>query len=280
MNITLLCAIAQVSRSGYYKWLKTKDEPEKDHEDYLLVAKIFKKGRFKLGFRSIKMKLASDERTVMNHKKIIRIMKKYGLRTKIRRVNPYRAIMKKTLEHTTFPNILEREFKQEIPYSVFCTDITYLPFNHRMAYLSVVKDIASNEVVGWYLSMHLEMDIVMNTLEHMQDYCKTNISSFQDILIHSDQGFHYTNPLYANKIKELNMIQSMSRKGNCIDNSPIESFFGHMKDDIDFKACKTFNELHELINEYMMYYNNERCQWDLKKMAPAQYRNHLLSAAV
>ncbi|HEY4478954.1 MAG TPA: IS3 family transposase, partial [Candidatus Paceibacterota bacterium] len=101
----------------------------------------------------------------------------------------------------------------------------------------------------------------------------------QDALIHSDQGFHYTNPLYIEQIKGLNMIQSMSRRGNCIDNAPIESFFGHLKDDVDYKDCKTFDELHSLIATYMQYYNNERQQWDLKKMTPVGYRNHLLTPA-
>jgi putative transposase len=272
--VKLLCDIAEVSRSGYYKWLEHSNEQEKDHYDYLLIKEIFDKGRSKYGFRTIQMKLLEKE-IIMNHKKILRIMKKYNLITKIRRKNPYKMIMKKSLEHRTFDNKLNREFAQLIPFKVFCTDITYIPFSHRFAYLSVVKDIASGEVVAWELSRHLEMSIVLDTVESMKD--NHNIPSYEDILIHSDQGFHYTNPLYIDKIKNLKMVQSMSRKGNCIDNAPIESFFGHMKDDIDYKNCKTFEELYLLIEEYMKYYNNERHQWDLKKMTPVVYRNHLLT---
>jgi transposase InsO family protein len=95
-------------------------------------------------------------------------------------------------------------------------------------------------------------------------------------IIHSDQGFHYTNPEYISKVKDLNLIQSMSRKGNCIDNAPIESFFGHLKDDVDCKNTKTFEELSSSINEYMDYYNNDRYQWGIQKMTPAKYKNHLL----
>ena len=102
------------------------------------------------------------------------------------------------------------------------------------------------------------------------------ISSFDNIMIHSDQGFHYTNPQYIKVVKDLNMVQSMSRKGNCIDNAPMESFFGHFKDDVDYKECRTYEELEVLIRDYIEYYNNERYQWDLKKMTPVQYRNHLL----
>ena len=210
----------------------------------------------------------------MNHKKIQRIKKKYCMITEIRRINPYRAIIKKTNEHKIFENKLNRDFKQNTPFKVFCTDITYLPYNGRIAYLSVIKDISSREIISWNMSQHLEMDIVMNTLEKMKN--NPAILSLENILFHSDQGFHYTNPLYINSIKEMNMIQSMSRKGNCIDNAPMESFFGHFKDDVDYKNCKTYEELKTLVDEYMNYYNNERYQWGIQKMTPVEYRNHLL----
>jgi transposase InsO family protein len=273
--VKILCSIAKVSRSGYYHWLKHSDEPDVDHDDYLLIKETFDAGKRKLGFRSIKMKLFSEKKIIMNHKKIIRIMKKYQLFAKIRTTNPYKSIMKKSLEHRTCENKLNRKFKQNIPFKTLSTDITYLPFKHSFVYLSVTKDIASREILGWELAKHLEMSIVINTVEKMQ----RNLISTQDVIIHSDQGFHYTNPLYIEKLKELKMIQSMSRKGNCIDNAPIESFFGHFKDDVDFKDCKTFDELYLRIEEYMEYYNHNRQQWDLKKMTPIEYRNHLLECA-
>ena len=96
-------------------------------------------------------------------------------------------------------------------------------------------------------------------------------------MIHSDQGFHYTNPEYISTVAELGMIQSMSRKGNCIDNAPMESFFGHLKDEVDYQDCRTFAELDLRVEEYVKYYNQERKQWELKKMTPVAYRNHLLT---
>jgi putative transposase len=270
-----LCTIAKVSKSGYYKWLKRSDEPEKDYDDYLLVKKIFDKGKAKYGARMIKMKL-QEEKVCMNLKKIKRIMRKYGLIAKIRRKNPYKMIMKKTQEHRTAPNILSREFTQETPYKALSTDITYLWWNHRFAYLSVIKDLASGEVLAWYLSQHLQMDLVMETIENLKR--NNGVVNFANVLIHSDQGFHYTNPQYIQKLKDLNMIQSMSRKGNCIDNAPIESFFGHLKDDVDYGKCKTYEELRLVIEEYMRYYNYERPQWERKKMTPVNYRNHLLES--
>jgi putative transposase len=275
LDIGTLCKIAKVSRGGYYKWLKHCDEPEKDYDDYLLIKKVFERGKKKLGFRSVQMKLL-EKQINFNHKKITRIMNKYGLICKIRRKNPYKNIMKKSQEHRTFENKLNRNFKQSTPFKIFCTDITYIPFNYRFAYLSVVKDIATGEIVSWKLSKHLEMDIVLGTLKNLKS---NTLVSLKDVLIHSDQGVHYTNPEYISEVAKLGMIQSMSRKGNCIDNAPIESFFGHFKDDVDYKSCRTFEQLHLLIEEYVKYYNYERYQWDLKKMTPIEYRNHLLEFA-
>jgi len=273
MRVSILCTIAGVSTSGYYVWLTQINKPQKDHGDYVLIKEQFDKGKSKWGFRTIQMKL-NDKGISMNHKKIIRIMNKYKLYTKIRKANPYKQIMKKTLEHRVCENLLDRNFFQTFPYTVFCTDITYIYLNHRFVYLSVIKDIATGEIVGWNLSRNITMELVLDTLTHMRN----NLSylSLKDIMIHSDQGFHYTNPRYQEKVRSFEMMQSMSRKGNCIDNAPIESFFGHFKDDIEYKECKTFEDLYLIIEQYMKYYNHERQQWGLKKMTPVKYRDHLL----
>jgi transposase InsO family protein len=133
----------------------------------------------------------------------------------------------------------------------------------------VIKDIATGEIIAWHAPQHITMELVLETINQIKQY--------KDALIHSDQGFHYTNPEYIKEVKESEMIQSMSRKGNCIDNAPIESFFGHLKDDVDYKGCKTFEELYQLIENYIQYYNHERAQWDKNKMTPVEYRDHLLA---
>jgi transposase InsO family protein len=217
------------------------------------------------------MKLERKKNVKMNHKKIIRIKNKYGLTTKIRKKDPYKNIMKKTQEHRTFANKLDRKFNQKVPFRVFCTDITYIPFNNRFAYLSVVKDIATGEIVAWHILPYLTIPLVLETLKKLESY--------KNAIIHSDQGVHYTNPDYIGEVKALDMIQSMSRKGNCIDNAPIESFFGHMKDEIDYKDCKTFIELYLIIENYIQYYNHERAQWNKNKMTPVEFRDHLLALA-
>ena len=180
--------------------------------------------------------------------------------------------MKKTQEHRTFNNVLDRKFKQNIPRKTLCTDITYLYYGQgRKAYLSAIKDIATKEIVSWKLSNNLSMKFVLDSVNNLRNIGTVNNKT----IIHSDQGFHYTNPEYITKVKSLKLIQSMSRKGNCIDNAPIESFFGHMKDDVDYKQIGTFKQLHDMISNYMDYYNNKRYQWGIKKMTPVEYRNHL-----
>lgn len=264
--MSILCELAGVSRGGYYKWLKQADKPSKDYPDYLKIKKVFDQGNGKYGWRNIKMKLPE-----MNHKKIRRIMRKYELVAKIRRKNPYKMIMKKNLEHRTFPNKLQREFHQLAPFKIFCTDITYIPLCRDFAYLSVIKDIASGEVMAWNLSATLAMTLVTETIENMK------LDSYENIMIHSDQGFHYTSPKYIEMVQEMKMDQSMSRKGNCIDNAPIESFFGHMKDELDYQSCGSFNQLSLKIKAYMKYYNYERKQWTRNRMTPVKYRDYLLT---
>jgi putative transposase len=265
-DVHVLCSFARVSRSGYYKWLLQADERDRDYPDFLRIKQVFDKSKRKFGWRTIKMRLPD-----MNHKKIQRIMRKYGLVAKVRRKNPYRAMHKKTIEHRVFPNALQRAFKQNQPLMVFCTDITYLHFLQGFAYLSVVKDIASGEVVAWNVSLHMDMLLVTKTIQSMPP------ALHEHALVHSDQGFHYSNPLFITIVKEMKMNQSMSAKGCCIDNAPIESFFGHMKDELEYQSCRSIEELRLRIGEYMQYYNYERKQWNRNKMTPVEYRDYLLS---
>jgi transposase InsO family protein len=243
--------------------------------DRELIQEIFNKSKQKYGYRRIKMELENKYAKNMNNKKIRRLMNKYEMETKVRRRNPYKAIMKKSQEHSTCENILNREFKQTEPLKKLCTDITYLYYGQcQKAYLSAVKDIATGEILSHQVSRHITMPIVLNTIEKL----KRRIN-LKNVLIHSDQCVHYTNPEYRKILKQNGVIQSMSRKGNCIDNAPMESFFGHFKDECEYKYCNNFKELIDIIDEYIYYYNNERYQWNKLKMVPVKYRNHLLNVS-
>ena len=283
-KIKFLCELAGVSRSGYYNYFLPKSistrsrQDSKDIESYtnILAAYNFKK-RSK-GAKQIKMTLQNEFSINYNLKRIRRIMKKYNLVCPHRKANPYRRMMKATKEHRVLPNLLNRNFKQGIPGKVLLTDISYLFFkNGQKAYLSTILDASTNEVLAYNVSKSLKIDIVTNTIDILLRSSKIKLN--KDVFIHSDQGAHYTSPIFQNKLKENKIGQSMSRRGNCWDNSPQESFFGHLKDETYLKDCETFEKLVKEIDDYMIYHNNYRCQWNLKKMTPVQYRNHLLNVA-
>ncbi|MEH7414799.1 IS3 family transposase [Neobacillus drentensis] len=275
------CELLGVSRSGYYSYLKAEDirfeREQKDLEVKEIIMKAFNRRGYKKGSRSIKMILNNEYDLKISRKKIQRIMNKYGIICPHRKPNPYKKIAKATKEHQVVSNNLNREFKQGIPGKVLLTDITYLPYNGKdMAYLSAIKDASTNELLAYHVSDRITLDIATKTIDKLMKNKKIKLHS--KAFIHSDQGSHYTSPRYQKLLKKHGLGQSMSRRGNCWDNAPIESFFGHLKDEVDYQSCKSLEELKAKINHYMVYYNNYRYQWNLKKMAPIQYRNHLLAS--
>jgi transposase InsO family protein len=281
--LSYLCEIVGVSRSGYYNYFSIKSQQTRnihDNEDELVKSLILDAYNFKdrkKGARQIKMTLEGQFATIYNLKRIRRIMKKYGIICPIRKANPYRRMMKATKEHNYLPNLLNREFKQNIPGKVLLTDITYLFYGKgNKAYLSTIKDGSTNEILAYNVSNSLTLNIVTDTLHKLKRNTKVKLS--KGVFIHSDQGFHYTSPTFQKLVKSYDLGQSMSRRGNCWDNAPQESFFGHFKDEANIKICETLDELKYEIKEYMNYYNNYRYQWALKRMTPVQFRNHLLGS--
>lgn len=272
------CDLLDVSRSGYYSYLKARSSrqarEQRDVEAKEIILKAFERRGYKKGSRSIKMILENDFHLIFSRKKIQRIMKKYGIVCPHRKPNPYKKMAKATKEHQVVSNQLNREFKQGVPGKVLLTDITYLPYNGNcMAYLSTVKDASTNEILAYHVSDRITLDIATQTIHKLVNNKKVTLH--KDAFIHSDQGSHYTSPRYQKLLKQYGLGQSMSRRGNCWDNAPQESFFGHLKDEVDYQSSKTLQELKTKINHYMVYYNNYRYQWNLKKMTPIQYRNHL-----
>jgi len=224
------------------------------------------------------MTLAGQFKIVYNLKRIRRIMKKYDIVCPIRKANTYKRMMKATHEHSVVPNLLNREFKQGIPGKVLLTDITYLHYGKNLrAYLSAIKDGSTGEILAYQVSDRITLDIATDTLQKLKK--NRNFKKAEKALIHSDQGVHYTHPDFQKMVMKLGLLQSMSRRGNCWDNAPQESFFGHLKDETFIKECSTLGEVKKEVKQYMTYYNHHRYQWNLKKMTPVQYRNHLQKAA-
>ena len=184
-----LCKIANVSTSGYYKFLSNSKirniREDKDLHSKSIILKAFNYRGYKKGSRSIKMILENKFNITMNRKKIQRIMRKYNIICPIRKANPYKRIAKATKEHTVVPNILNRRFKQNIPGKVMLTDITYMPYgNNKMAYLSTIKDSSTNEILAYNLSNSLAIDIVLDTVNKL--FKLKSFKLHKNAFIHSD----------------------------------------------------------------------------------------------
>lgn len=215
-----------------------------------------------------------NQKIRMNRKKIQRLMSKYGLICPIRKANPYRRMAKAMKTDNISANLVNREFKEHGPRAILLTDITYLFYNHgSKAYLSVIKDAYTKQVLAYTVSQSLAVDFVLETVNMLiRDH---GVSLSGGAILHSDQGFHYTSISFRQLLKDKKLRQSMSRRGNCWDIAPQESFFGHMKDEIHLNRCNSFLDLKLEIDDYIDYYNNDRYQWNLAKLSPNQYDIYL-----
>lgn len=219
------------------------------------------------------MEIYQRDGLVMNHKKIARIKRKYELTTTIRKKCVYRKFAKLKHEHESFPNILNRNFNAQKPKQVFSTDITQVNFGNKKAYIAAVKDLCTKEIVGRAISSRIDINLTTAAVD--QALSQLTALERQNLMIHSDQGFHFTHFSFRNKLKENGITQSMSRKGNCLDNAPIESFFGHLKDWLDLENCHDISDVKREVNNKINYYNQRRPQIGLNKMPPSEYRRHL-----
>lgn len=274
LSVKTLCEIAGVSRGGYYAWLKAEKKREaqekQDQADFDKILSAYKNRGYAKGAKGIHMTLLhNNPPIIMNIKKIRRLMKKYNLMCPIRKANPYRRMAKAMQTNNVAPNLLNREFEKYGPRMVLLTDITYIPYDGRFAYLSTILDAFTKQVLSYVLSSSLEIDFVLETVERLVQ--EHGVSLYEETLIHSDQGSHYTSHKFIGIVKNAALRQSMSRRGNCWDNAPQESFFGHMKDEISLDGFTEFSQVQKAIDDYMDYYNNDRYQWDLAKLSPNEY---------
>ena len=278
LNLTTLCNIAGVSRSGYYRWVsaagvRAKRE-EQDLNDFQLILDAYNFRGYKKGVRSIHMRLLHTG-VNMNVKKIRRLMHKYELKCPIRKANPYRRMAKALRTSNVAANLLNRQFEAHGARAVLLTDITYMHFMGSFLYLSTILDAFTKEALAHVLSDSLEIDFVLETVQMMhRDY---GVSLSTETIIHSDQGCHYTSIQFIKIITDLGLRQSMSRRGNCWDNAPQESFYGHMKDELADKigTWQTFNDAKRDVDDWFDYYNNDRYQWQLAKLSPRQYYKYV-----
>jgi transposase InsO family protein len=290
LNIQWLCDIAGVSRSGYYYWLKVEgttriEKERRDESNFALIVTAYQHRGYDKGVRGIHMRLLhQDPPVIMNPKKIRRLMRKYNLQCPIRKPNPYRRIAKAMMTNRVAPNVLNREFKAHGARMVLLTDITYIPRRKRTedgpekySYLCVIMDAYTKEILAHVISTSLDVDFVLLTVNMLMEKHGDELKT--DALIHSDQGCHYTSIKFIDIINSSRLRQSMSRKGNCWDNAPQESLFGHMKAEVRLNPSYSHAEIATRINDWVDYYNNERYQWSLAKLSPSEFYQYIQTDA-
>lgn len=279
LSISFLCEIAGVSRSGYYAWVKAapvrQNRDNQDKADFSLILDAYRFRGYAKGARSIHMRLL-HQGIIMNVKKIRRLMSKYNLFCPIRKANPYRRMAQALKTSNYAPNIVNRDFRSKGVRKILLTDITYLFYKDEgKCYLSTILDAFTHEILAYELSISLKVDFVIATVDQLIRECGSTLDN--ETIVHSDQGCHYTSYAFIGKLKDADFVQSMSRRGNCWDNAPQESFFGHMKDEIrdEIKTLPSFESVKAKVDDWIDYYNNDRYQWELLKLSPHEYYQYL-----
>lgn len=262
-----------ISKSSYYSILSDDNygmKERQDEIDFEYIRKVMDYKGFRKGTRTIYMMLPDICGVHFGRNKILRLMRKYNCICAIRRERTELKTNREILKNNRKPNLLKRRFRLARPGEILLTDVSYLKYGmNRTKYLSCVKDAVSGRVVSHITSSGNDLNLVMDTID--------TLDPSEDAIFHSDQGSLYFNDLFQGRLKKLGYRQSMSRRGNCWDNASQESFFGHMKDECDLSGCSTPEEVKEMIDNYVYYYNNERPQWTRNKMTPTEYDGYLNS---
>lgn len=278
-KINISCDIG-ISRSSYYTILRNDDyglyEKSIDNkliEDYKNIKKVLDSDPYPMGKRTVYMKMDSICGFHYSVRKISKLMRLNGSSCMIR--HPRQSIKenKELINRNTKPNILNRRFRLALPNQVKLTDVTYLKYGvNQVAYKSTIKDSVTGKIDACVISDSNDLRLVLDTINQL------NESSYIDeAIFHSDQGTLYLNDYFQEKIKEMNLIQSMSKRGNSQDNASMESLFGHFKDECDYSNCSCLDEVRAKVEHYIDYYNNRRPQWNRNKMTPVEYEKYLLS---
>lgn len=255
-----------MKRSTFYYQAKRLKAADKYADIKTRLQELYVLHKACYGYRRMTWALCNDGRHV-NHKVIQRLMQSMSLSAVIRRKKRYNAY--KGDVGKTSKNILSRQFQADRPHQKLATDITEFNVAGRKLYLSPVIDMFNGEIIAWHSATQPTLSLVRRTIEVMRERLKPG----ETPLLHSDQGWHYRHPHYRKMLKDQGITQSMSRKGNCLDNACIESFFGTLKEECYRR--QTFNTIDELkaaIDRYIHYYNHERIKGTLKGLSPVQYR--------
>jgi transposase InsO family protein len=254
-----------MARSTYYYHLKRSKHPDGYDGVRAKIREIFEKHRKRYGYRRITDELR-NEGTLVNHKTVLKLMVQMGLKAG-RRKQRYRSY--KGEAGKIAPNLLGRNFKAEKPYKKWTTDITQVNIHDNKIYLSPILDMYNGEIISYVISNRPSLRMVLNTVQR----AVKKVEMAEGLILHSDQGWHYQQKKYQKLLSDNHIIQSMSRKGNCLDNAMMENFFGLMKNELLY--LQEWNSVSQFENElraYIHYYNYKRIKLRLKGKSPVQYR--------
>lgn len=253
-----MCKALGVSYSGYYKWRRRQQQPDRDALLIQLIQSRYAASNNSAGYRQITLQLLKHHGVSVNHKAVYRIMKKLGIQSVARRRRPY-THYSDTIHR--YENVLNRDFKAMRPNQKWVTDITYIHTQQGVLYLSAIKDLYDGFIVGHRLGTEQSINLVTMTIKDALQREK----AAGGLALHSDQGFQYTSHAYFRLTQEYDITPSMSRRGNCLDNACMENFFGMLKTEwIQRRKFTTIDEALEAIEQYIHYYNYERCQLKTK----------------
>lgn len=266
-----MCEIAGISRSAYYKWLhREKSQNELQNENLLsLIREAYEERDGILGYRQITIKLRREHNLKINYKRIYRLMKIVGLKSVCRK-KKYNYL--KSTPEVTAENILNRGFEAQHTCEKWLTDVTEFKYgNGQKAYLSAILDLGDRSIVSYVIGHSNNNALVFETFD-----LATSAHPNAKPIFHSDRGFQYTSKVFKSKLKKAGMIQSMSRVARCIDNGPMEGFWGILKSEMYYLyKFYDYESLKNAIEEYIDYYNTKRYQKRLGCMAPLEYRSYL-----
>ena len=266
-DLTILLDCLDMARSSFYYHSKQAATADKYFEVKEMIKRIYYRHKGRFGYRRVTL-LLRQQGLLINHKTVLRLMGVLKLKSVIR-LKKYKSY--KGEQGKIAPNLLNRTFKAEKPNQKWATDVTEFNVSGKKLYLSPIIDLYNQEIVSYELSESPNFNSVMAMLD--KAFKKVNIK--EPLLLHSDQGWQYQMKQYQHSLQKNKITQSMSRKGNCLDNAVIENFFGIIKSELFYlKKYDSIEQLKKEINQYINYYNYDRIKLNLNGMSPIQYRAH------
>jgi transposase InsO family protein len=271
--VKLLCNTLGCSRSGYYDWIKLGRPQYKAFDEVIndLVMGMYNKDN-RWGIRQIRMQIKTAYGLCLTNKTVYRYMRINGVQSIIRRkTHRYPKV-----DHHDIPNLLHRDFNTDASNKKWSIDISYLFCKDGLSYICAIKDMYDKSIIAWSISRFIDHKLVMDTLNQAIE--SVSYEQRQELILHSDQGWHFTHYVYRKTLERNSITQSISAKGSSVDNAPIESFFSALKTECIYLHTKLYtHNVEAIVKEYVFYYNYKRLQEKTKELAPLHFRNQVLS---